>query len=468
MSVLIKNGKIITASDEFEADIFIEGEKISAIGASLNFKADEIYDAKGKYVFAGGVDQHTHFNFQFRTAVVRGFETSCAALVGGTTTVVDFANQEIGKSFKESIANYRSEKIDGITMVDYSLHGVVYDPIDSTFAEIPSLPDIGVSTLKLFMAYKGHPYHCDDTAVYKALKASKESGVTIMVHAENADIIDTMQKELLAQGKTEPYSHALSRPPLVEVEATQRAINLAAMADAPLFVVHVTAKGAMEAVRDSYVKGLDIYGETCAHYLVLDTEELARPGFEGAKYVCSPALRTVEHRDALWEAVDKNWLACISSDHCGFDYSVQKHLGKDDFTVIPNGTPSLENRLAVMWTYGVEKGRISKQRFVELFTTAPAKINGLFPQKGTIAIGSDADIVIFDPEYKGVMTSEGSLQGVDYCPYEGMEQIGRPEKVFLRGKLTVDGGRFVGQKGQGKFVPGQPFGYAYQRRLNKE
>lgn len=467
MSILIKNGTIVTATEEYKADILIEDEVISEIGANLNITADKVIDAKGKYVFAGGVDQHTHFNFSFNSATVRGFETSCAALVGGTTTIVDFANQEKGKSLKDSIEKYRSEKIDGITMCDYALHGVVFDPIDSTFAEIPRIPEIGVPTLKLFMAYKGHPYHCDDDAVYKALKASKEAGVTIMVHAENADIISALQQELLAEGLRGPYSHALSRPPIVETEATRRAICLAELADAPLFVVHVTCREAMESIRQAYNNGLDIYGETCSHYLVLDRENLAKPNFEGAKYVCSPALRTKEHREALWEAVDKGWLTCVSSDHCGFDFKVQKYLGKDDFTMIPNGAPSVENRLALLWTYGVEAGRISKQKMVELFTTIPAKINGIFPQKGTISIGSDADIVIFDPEYHGVMTAEGSLQGVDYCPFEGLEQIGRAETVLLRGRVTVDGGKFIGSKGQGKFVPGKPFGLAYQRRMQK-
>jgi len=464
MSSLIKNGTVITAVDEFQADILIEDEKIIAMGKDLDDRAKEIIDVKGKYVFAGGVDQHTHFNFSFRSATVRGFETSNAALVGGTTTIVDFANQKIGWSIKDSIDEYMEQKVIGKAMCDYAFHGVVFDPNDALFEEIKRLPDIGVPTIKLFMAYKGHPYHCDDDSVFKALLASKESGVTIMVHAENADIIDVLQKQLLAEGKTGPYYHAVSRPPLVEAEATQRAIYLAAMADAPLFVVHVTCKEAMEAVRDSYNKGIPVYGETCSHYLVLDTENLAKPNFEGAKYVCSPALRSEIHRDALWEAVKKGWLKCVSSDHCGFDWKEQKHLGKDDFTVIPNGAPGLENRLSVLWTYGVVKGKINRQKFVELFATAPAKINGLFPRKGHIGIGADADIIVLDPNYKGVMSVENSLQGVDYCAYEGMEQIGRVEKVFLRGKLTVDNGKFIGKAGQGEFIKGKPFGLAYDAR----
>ncbi len=464
MSILIKNGTIITAVDEYKADILVEGEKIKAIGKDLNVKADEVIDASGKYVMPGGVDQHTHFDFSFGSATVFGWEGSNAALVGGTTTVVDFVNQKVGWSVKDSVDAYVEAKVDGKAMCDYSFHGVVYDPNDALFKEITRLPEIGMPSIKLFMAYKGHPYHCDDDAVFKALQASKESGVTIMVHAENADVIDVLQKQLVAEGKTEPKYHAVSRPPLVEAEATQRAIYLAMMADAPIFVVHVTCKEAMEVVRDAYIKGAPAFGETCSHYLVLDKENLSKPNFEGAKYVCSPALRTEEHREALWQAIKKGWLKCVSSDHCSFSWKEHKTLGRDSFVNIPNGAPGLQDRLAIMWTYGVEKGKISRQKFIELFATAPAKINGLFPRKGTLAIDSDADIVIFDPEWKGIISNKTSLHGVDYSSFEGMEQIGRAEKVLLRGKLTVDDGKFIGKLGQGQFIPGEPFGLAYQER----
>ena len=464
MKIMIKNGTIVTSGDEFKADLFIEGEKIAAIGNSLNNQADEVVDAKGLYVIPGGVDQHTHFNFTFKTATVRGFETSNAALAGGTTTIVDFANQEMGKSLKESIDKYNENKVAPKAMCDYSFHGVVFDANDSLFKEIPTLPEIGVPTLKLFMAYKGMPYHCDDDSVFRALQVSRKAGVTIMVHAENADIIDVLQKQCLARGQVDPIFHAVSRPPIVETECTQRAISLAEAANAPLFVVHVTEKRAMEAIRDAYSRGVPAFGETCTHYLILDTENLAKPDFEGAKYVCSPALRSKNHRDALWAAVQKGWLKCVSSDHCGFDWAVQKHLGKDDFTTIPNGAPGLQDRLAVLWTSGVATGRISRQKFVDLWATAPAKINGLFPKKGIIDIGSDADIVLFDPECKGVITNAKSFHGVDYNSYESMEYIGEPVKVFLRGKLTVDAGKFIGKKGQGEFVKGKAFGLCYEEK----
>jgi len=462
MGILIKNGTIVTALNEYKADILIEGEKIAAIGQNLNASGNEIVDAEGMYILPGGVDQHTHFSFQYGDAIVRGFETSSAALVGGTTTVIDFVNQEAGKGIAETIEKYNEQKVSGVAMVDYSFHGVVTDPNDEVFKEIPKLPDYGIPTIKLFMAYKGFPYHSDDSAVFKALQASKEAGVTIMVHAENADIIDVLQKQCIAQGHVEPKYHAVSRPPLAEAEATQRAIYLAAIAEAPIYIVHVTCKEAMEAVRDAYIKGIAAYGETCTHYLVLGEENLAKPNFEGAKYVCSPPLRTQEHQHALWEAVRKGWLTAVSSDHCGFDWKTHKHMGKDDFTKIPNGAPGLENRLAVLWTYGVETGKISRQKLVEIFATNPAKINGIFHRKGHIGVGYDADLVIFDPTWRGVMTVEGSLQGVDYCTFEGMEQKGRPDKVYLRGKLTVEKGKFIGQKGQGEFIEGKPFGLCYE------
>jgi dihydropyrimidinase len=296
------------------------------------------------------------------------------------------------------------------------------------------------------------------------LKKGKEAGITIMVHAENAEMIDVLSKELIKEGKTEPYYHAISRPPVVEAEATRRAIYLAELADAPLYVVHVSCKEAMEIIREAFGNGQKIYGETCSHYLVLDKEDLARPNFEGAKYVCSPALRTEEHRQALWEAIDKNWLNAVSSDHCGFDWKVQKHMGHGEgksFADIPNGAPSLQNRMNILWTYGVCTGKISKSKFVELTATMPAKINGL-ETKGSIGVGYDADILVFDPDYKGTISVENNLEDVDFCPFEGFEQSGRADKVLLRGELIVDEGKYIGQKGQGRFVPGKPYGYSYR------
>lgn len=459
---LIKNGTIVTASAEYVADILIDGGVIQAIGNDITSDADTVYDATGKFVFPGGVDQHTHFNFKFGDAVVQGWDTTKAAVVGGTTTVIDFANQEIGKSMTDSVKEYRADKIDGITCCDYSLHTVIFESKAEIIDEIKKLPEIGISTCKLFMAYKGHPQHCDDETVLKALKKSVDAGVTIMTHCENADMIDTLQKECLEKGMREPYGHAVSRPPIVEVEATERAISLAKLAGAPLYVAHVTAKGAVEAIHKANTEGYPIFGETCSHYLTLTTDNLAKPDFEGAKYVCSPALRSQEHLDALWMAVKKGHLNAISSDHCGFNWAKDKHQGKDNFVDIPNGAPGMGDRMNVIWTYGVATGKISRQKYVELCCTNPAKINGIFPKKGVIAPNSDADIVIFDPDYEGVFSNADSLQGVDYSTYEGMAQKGRPDKVFLRGELVADAGKYVGNDGTGRFVEAKPFGLCYE------
>lgn len=464
MSVLIKNGTIVTAEGEFPGDVYIEGESIKAIGENLNYQADEVLDATGKFVLPGGVDQHVHFSFTYKGSKVRGFETSNAAAVGGTTTLIEFVNQEQGKGLVESIDEYRKTDADGIAMVDYAFHSVMTDPRDEVIEEIPKLAEAGYPTMKLFMAYKGMFFHADDDAILKALYKGKEAGITVMVHAENAEMIDVLTKQLVAEGKTAPYYHAVSRPPVVEAEATRRAIYLAELADAPLYIVHVSAKEALEEIKQAYCRGQRVFGETCTHYLVLDTEDLAKPGFEGAKYVCSPALRTEDHREALWEAVEKKWLNAVSSDHCGFDYEHQKHMGAGEgnsFADIPNGAPSLQNRLNILWTYGVATGRITKSQFVDLTATTPAKVNGL-AKKGKIELGYDGDIVVFDPDYKGVISYKNNLEGVDYCPFEGFEQKGRPETVYLRGSKIVDKGAYVGSKGQGKFIAREPFGLAYR------
>ncbi|MTW88018.1 dihydropyrimidinase [Virgibacillus dakarensis] len=461
MRTLIKNGTIVTAIDEFVGDVLVEGEKIIAVGAQLDATADEIIDAKGKYVLPGGVDQHVHYSFEFKGERVRGFETSNAAVAGGTTTVVEFVNQEQGKGMADTIFEMDKNEVAPQAMADYSYHAVVCDPVDKTFEEIADLPNRGISTVKLFMAYKGMPFHSDDEALYKALKAAKEAGVTVMVHCENADVIDLLQKKLVAEGKTDPYYHAVSRPARVELEATQRVINLAAMVEAPVYIVHVTAKSVMEAIRSAKNEELPVYGETCVQYLMLEEDDLAKPNFEGAKYVMSPALRTKADQEALWEAVDNGWLNAISTDHCGFDWESQKHMGIDDFTNIPNGAPGVENRLGILWTYGVNTGKISRQRFVDLFATTPAKNMGLDHCKGHIGVGMDADIVLYDPNGSSVISNENSLHGVDYSTFEGYKQEGKVDKVFLRGKLVVDEGEFIGEKGDGKFIPGKPFALCF-------
>lgn len=468
MSVLIKNGTIVTAVDEFVGDVYIEDEKIVAIGENLTMDADEVVDASGKYVLPGGIDQHVHYTFNYKGEAVAGFETTNAAIVGGSTTIIEFAMQEEGKGLVESIEGYDKGSFAELAMTDYAFHGVVCDPSDKTFEEIKSLPKDGISTVKLFMAYKGLPFHSDDSALYKALCAAKEAGVTVMVHCENGDIINTLQQEHLDRGETGTYSHVTSRPPIVEQEATHRAIQIANLAGAPIYVVHVTTKEVMETIRDANNRGIPVTGETCSHYLVLDKKVLDQPNFEGAKYVCSPALRGQEDRDGLWEAIDNGWLNAVSSDHCGFNWAKQKHMGVDDFTNIPNGSPGVQDRLGILWTYGVEKGRISRQRLVDLYSTTPAKVNGLDHRKGHIGVGFDADIVIYDPNQTSIFSNETSLHGVDFSIYEGMEKIGKVDKVFLRGNLMVEDGEFVGKQGDGKRIKSKPYGLAYGNKKSTE
>ncbi len=464
MKTIIKNGTIVTAENEYIADILIEDERIKAIGENIDHDDAEIIDAAGKYVLPGGVDQHVHFSFTFNGTSTRGFRTSRAAAAGGSTTIIEFVNQIKDKGLVESIEDYRKENADGIAAVDYSFHAVLTDPRPEVIEEIPELAEVGYPVMKQFMAYKGMFFHADDEAILNALEKAKEAGVTVMVHAENADMIDVLQKKCIAAGKGDPYYHAVSRPPVAEAEATRRAIYLAETTDAPIYIAHVTCREAVDEIASAIARGQSVLGETCSHYLTLDESNLAKPGFEGAKYVCSPALRTPDHLEYLWYALNRGWLNAVSSDHCGFDWKEQKHMGEGDFRNIPNGAPGLQNRLSVLWTYGVESGKISRQQLVDFYATAPAKINGLFPQKGSISIGADADIVIFNPEYKGVFTNDDMLHDVDYCTYEGMEQVGRVDTVLLRGKKIVDESGYIGKNGDGKLLRGKPFGLMYQMK----
>jgi dihydropyrimidinase len=459
MSILIKNGTIVTSVNEYKADVLIEGEKIAAIGTGLEGRADQVVDASGKYVFPGGVDEHLHYN-SFSSL---GYETSDAAAVGGTTTVGDFVVQPKGIGLKDSIIKYKKEAVEGKAMVDYVLHGIIMDPTDQSFNDIPFMPEVGVASVKLFMAYKGMDYYATDDSIFKALQIAKKCGVTIMVHAENADIIDVKVKQLLAAGKTGTENFSLSRPILCEAEATSMAVYMAKMANAPLFVVHVTNRAAAEVLREARAEGVQAFGETCTHYLSLNDKNLEKPNFEGAKYVCNPPLRPQDDVDYLWEAIRNGWILAVSSDHCAVigGFAIAKHRGINDFSKIPPGAPGVQDRLHMIWTYGVEKGKISRTQFVDVCCTKPAKICGIYPQKGEIDVGSDADIVIFDPDYKGVFSNETSLHDTDYNAFEGFEQIGRAEKVFSRGNLVAENGKFLGKEGQGQQVMAKPYGLCY-------
>lgn len=458
MGIIIKNGMIVSANDEFVGDILIEGEKIIQIGVNLSSENHEVIDATGKYVIPGGVDEHVHMG-SFATL---SFETSHAALVGGTTTIVDFPPQIKGKGIIESIEIQNKEFAKGKSSCDYSFHGMVMDTSEALLDEIPKMVDAGITTLKFFMAYKYTPFMVPDDLIFKGMQIAKDHGITIMVHAENGDMVYTLQNQLISEGKTEPVYHAYSRPPVVEDEATQRAIYLAELAGCPLFVVHVSSKGAMEHIKAAHERGLPIFGETCTHYLTLNQSFLEKPNFEGAKYVCSPALRTDEHLEAMWDGIKNNYLLSVGSDHAavagGFE---KKKDGLDNFAKIPNGCPSVQDRMVMLWTQGVEKGKISRQRFVDIFATTPAKVVGLYPQKGAILPGSDADIVIYDPSYRGTITHADSYEGTDYAAFEGFERSGIADKVFLRGNIVAERGKFVGEKGKGEYIKPKPYALCY-------
>jgi dihydropyrimidinase len=462
MGILIKGGTVVTSGDEFRADVLIEGEKIEAVGAGLDGRAEEFVDAEGKYIFPGGIDAHTHFKLPFMGTHTRAFDTTPAAIVGGTTCIVDFSPQFQGMGLLDSIYKHREEEAEGKSAVDFSFHAMVMDARESIFKEAPELVKAGIPTTKLFMAYKGTPFYCTDNIIFRMLQEAKKVGMQICLHAENGELIAEMQRGCLSAGLSEPKYHAVSRPEVVEEEAAYRATRLARAADAPVFVVHISCTEAMVAVREARKEGVAAYGETCPHYLTLGVENLARPGFEGAKYVCSPALRNPRHFDNLWTGLQNGWLQTVGSDHCGFNFREQKEMGRHDFTKIPNGAPGVENRLAILYTYGVLTGKLSLQRMVDVFATAPAKFNGLYPRKGSVIAGCDADLVVFDPDWEGTISVKNSLQGVDYNAYEGFKQRGRAEKVFLRGKPAVENGKYIGKLGQGKFIERTPYGLSYQ------
>ena len=466
MGKLIKNGTIVTATDAYAADILIQDGSIDAIGRELDIAADVTIDASGKYVFPGAIDVHTHLSMPFGgTVTADDFETgTIAAACGGTTTIIDFALQGESMSLAETLAAWK-EKAEGKAVIDYGFHLAITDSTDQVMEEIPAMVEAGAPSFKCFMAYKD-TLMIDDHALFRILLKAKECDALVLVHAENGDVIDVTINRLLAEGKTGPKYHAVSRPPEVEAEATARAIRLAEVAGVPLYIVHISAAEALEAVQTARARGLPVYGETCTHYLVLTEREYDRPGFEGAKFVCSPPLRDERHQRALWDALENGSLQVVSSDHCPFNYKGQKELGRDNFALIPNGMVGIEDRLYLMYTQGVAEGRIGLNRFVELVATAPAKFFGLFPRKGTIAVGSDADLVIFDPEKAVTLSADTQHQNVDYSAFEGFKSKGAPVMVLSKGKVIVKDGEFVGDIGAGEFLHRRPF--SAKRRIRLE
>ena len=456
MKTVIRGGTVVTASDTYLADILIDGDTIAAVGRDLG-PADREIDASDQYIFPGGIDEHTHFGLPVSNTVSAPWETeSVAAAMGGTTTVIDFAMQSRGGSLLDGIREWKEERAEGHSAVDYGFHITLVDLTPEVLREIPALVEAGVPTIKCLMAYKG-TVMVDDATLFRALRASRESGALILVHCENGDIVYALQQELIAAGKTEPRYHAASRPPECEGEATHRAIVLAEMAGAPLFVVHVTAAQAVQEIQAARARGLPVYAETCPQYLTLTVDELDRPNFEGAKYVCSPALRTRCHQDVLWDALRDGALQAVGSDHCAFNFRGQKEMGRERFTLIPNGLPTVEERLPILYSRGVIPGHLSLNRFVEVISTAPAKLMGLYPRKGTIAVGSDADLVLFDPDRKWTMGVDTQHSAVDYSAFEGLPMQGAVQTVFLRGEVIVQHGTYTGTLGQGRFIPRKPF-----------
>jgi dihydropyrimidinase len=454
MRTLIKNGTIITAVDQYTGDVLIDGEKIAVIGTSLDIPAanvDKVIDAAGKYVLPGGIDVHTHMDMPFGGATsADDFETGTrAAAFGGTTTIVDFAIQYRGQTLHHAWEEW-AKKAEGKAVVDYGFHMIITDLNDQVEGEMDALVTQGITSFKMFMAYPG-VFMSDDGSIFKALLRTGKNGGTICMHAENGGVIDVLVQRALAEGRTAPKYHALTRPARAEAEATHRAIALAEMADVPIYIVHLSAAEALEMVTEARDRGLPAFAETCPQYLFLSYDDYEEPDFGGSKYVMSPPLRDRAKQDHLWRGLAFNDLQCISTDHCPFCMK-EKRLGENDFSKIPNGAPGVETRMSLVYDGGVRPGRISLNRFVELTSTSPAKIFGLFPRKGTIAPGSDADIVVFDPNRTVTLAAKTLHMNCDYNPYEGRQVTGATDTVLSRGALVIENGAFVGRKGAGSFL----------------
>jgi dihydropyrimidinase len=476
MSVLIKNGRVVTAVDDYFADVYIEGETVTQIGKDLAVTADTVIDAGDKLVIPGGIDPHTHMDMPFGgTTSSDDFDTgTVAAAFGGTTTIIDFAIQQKGESTLKGLETWH-KKADGAydgkgPTIDYGFHMIVTDMPDERLSEMGRLADDGVTSYKLFMAYPGVLY-VDDGTLYRAFRQAGENGTRICMHAENGIVIDEIIKAAIKDGKTAPIHHARTRPTRMEAEGVHRAIAIAEVANVPLYIVHLSSADALEQVKLGRMRGVDVQAETCPQYLFLDETTYLkdggeRPGFEGAKWVMTPALREKWNQDVLWQGLKHQHLSAVATDHCPFCFNGSwkpgdplperpgKELGRESFTKIPNGAPGVENRMALMYHGGVVEGRISLNRFVELTSTSAAKTFGLFPKKGTIAVGSDADIVIFDPnreETISVKNERTHHMRVDFSAYEGFTVKGYPDTVLSRGRVIVDKGSLK-TRGGGRFV----------------
>ncbi|MFP3987049.1 dihydropyrimidinase [Streptomyces sp. E11-3] len=454
---LIRGGLVITAAEETHADVLIEDGRIAALAAhgtdaAAAWTADRVIDATGRYVIPGGVDAHTHMELPFGgTFASDSFETGTrAAAWGGTTTIVDFAVQAQGRALREGLDAWYA-KADGKCAIDYGFHMILSDVNESSLKEMDLLVEEGITSFKLFMAYPG-VFYSDDGQVLRAMQRSATNGGLIMMHAENGIAIDVLVAQALARGETDPRYHGEVRKVLLEAEATHRAIQLARVAGAPLYVVHVSAEEAVAELAAARDKGLPVFGETCPQYLFLSTDNLAEPDFHGAKYVCSTPLRPKEHQAALWRGLRTNDLQVVSTDHCPFCFVGQKELGRGDFSKIPNGLPGVENRMDLLHQ-AVLDGHITRRRWIEIACAAPARMFGLYPKKGTIAPGADADVVIYDPAAEQTMSADTHHMNVDYSAYEGKRVTGQVQTVLSRGELVIDGREFTGRAGHGVYTP---------------
>jgi dihydropyrimidinase len=453
MGLLIRNGTVVSADNTLAADVLIEGSTIKEVRPGIPAEPGyEILDATGMYLLPGGIDAHTHLDMPFGgTTSSDDFETGTrAAAIGGTTTLVDFAIQARGTKMRDALDTWW-KKAESKACIDYGLHMIVTDLPDAGLEDMDDMVREGVASFKLFMAYP-NVLMVDDATIFRALKQTSKNGALICMHAENGSVIDVIVRQALAEGKTAPIYHALTRPTLAEAEAVHRAIALAEIAGVPIYIVHLSSEDALNQVREARDRGLPAFAETCPQYLLLSIDDMDLPGFESAKYVFTPPLREKENLPKLWDGLKSDNLQVVSTDHCPFCFEDQKSLGKDDFTKIPNGGPGIENRLQLLHHHGVSAGKITLNRFVEIVSTAPARIFGMYPRKGSIAPGSDADIVVWDPKAEHLISAKTHHMRVDYSMFEGFKVVGNARQVFSRGELIVDNGQYIGRAGRGQYL----------------